>query len=203
MHNILASGRTLHGGVAWGWVRGDLGWVSGENFSPQGWLSTGEGASGRWPWHQAVWVQESFGKCSQDRDVIIGVSCMGPGVGLDNPVGSLPTQYILWFYMYLFCMDSCVLKSLGSFTACVKPDVFLHHCISDMGMLFPLYCTAGGCTLLSSWKSIRKKYCILGKALKFTESFALFTCPKVDLQLQVKSWQVPFGQRWKIRKNCE
>lgn len=147
MHNILASGRTQHGGVAWGWVRGGLGWISGENFSPQGWLRLLRKVA-----MASGWVQEAFGKCSQDPDVIIGVSCMGPGTGLDNPVGSLPTQYILWFCMYLFCMDSCVLKSLGSFTACV------YFCITVS--------LTWECSFLCIVQQVVAHYCHHGKALE-------------------------------------
>ena len=38
---------------------------------------------------------EVFGQCSQTHGVTLEVSCVGPGVGLDGPDGSLPAQLIL------------------------------------------------------------------------------------------------------------
>lgn len=40
-------------------------------------------------------AQETFGKHSQERGVIPGESCAGPGVGVMIFGGSLPTHYIL------------------------------------------------------------------------------------------------------------
>ncbi|KAJ7404154.1 hypothetical protein WISP_147168 [Willisornis vidua] len=39
--------------------------------------------------------QEVFGQHSQSYGVILGVSCVGPGFGLDDPDGSLTIQHIL------------------------------------------------------------------------------------------------------------
>lgn len=41
-------------------------------------------------------VQEVLGLCSQAHGSTLGVSCAGPGVGLNDPCGSLPIQIILW-----------------------------------------------------------------------------------------------------------
>ena len=43
-------------------------------------------------------VQEVSEQCSQTYNLISGWSCVEPGVGLDDPYGSIPTQDILWFY---------------------------------------------------------------------------------------------------------
>lgn len=40
-------------------------------------------------------IQEAPGQCSQAHDVILGVLCEGPGIGLSDPDQSLPTQHIL------------------------------------------------------------------------------------------------------------
>lgn len=40
-------------------------------------------------------------KIQKLHGVVLGVSCARPGVGLDDPHGSLPTQWILWFYEIL------------------------------------------------------------------------------------------------------
>ncbi|TRZ23812.1 hypothetical protein HGM15179_003283 [Zosterops borbonicus] len=40
-------------------------------------------------------VQEAFGQYFQAHGVTLGVSCAGPGVGLDDSDESLPTQHVL------------------------------------------------------------------------------------------------------------
>lgn len=49
-----------------------------------------------------AWVWEGFGQCSQEHDVISGMSCAGPGAGLNDPDGAFPTHHILWFYFVFF-----------------------------------------------------------------------------------------------------
>lgn len=102
-----------------------------------------------------------------------------------------PFKLSIFYDMYLILHGLTCPQEFGKFYSLC---VFLYHCISDMGMLFLLHCIAGGCTLLTSWKSIRKKYYTLDKVLKFTESSALFTHSKVDLQMQVKAEQVLFDK---------
>lgn len=50
------------------------------------------------------WVPEMFGQCSQAQVVFFGVSCTGPGVGLDILMAPFQPSMILWFY-YSFCMQ--------------------------------------------------------------------------------------------------
>ena len=46
----------------------------------------------RWAWNM---MHRVFGQHSQTKDSNVGWSCVEPGVGLDDPCGSLPTQNIL------------------------------------------------------------------------------------------------------------
>jgi len=40
-------------------------------------------------------IQEASGLWAQRYDLTFGLTCVEPGVGLDDPYGSLPTQDIL------------------------------------------------------------------------------------------------------------
>lgn len=51
---------------------------------------------------RSAWFQEAFGKHSQAQGGIFGVSCSRPGVGFNDPGGSLPIQDILYFFDNVF-----------------------------------------------------------------------------------------------------
>lgn len=83
-------------GMAWSWVRRGLEWTLGEGSSPRvfgHWNSS----PGKRSQHQPGRVQEAFGQCCQAQGVTLGSGPV-PGVGFDDPWGSLPTQCILWFF---------------------------------------------------------------------------------------------------------
>lgn len=44
-----------------------------------------------------VWAKGNGFSVEKIKGYSFGVSCAGPGVGLDDPDGSLPTQQVLWF----------------------------------------------------------------------------------------------------------
>ena len=49
---------------------------------------------------QAARVQKTFRQSSQTYDLIFEQLCVEPGVGLNDPYGSLPTQDSLWFCFF-------------------------------------------------------------------------------------------------------
>ena len=58
----------------------------------------GTGFPGHWAQSQATRVQEAFGQCSQTSGWNLGWSSVEPGVGLNDPSGSLSICDILRFY---------------------------------------------------------------------------------------------------------
>mgnify|MGYP001859384664 FL=1 len=71
------------------------GWMLGKGSSPEG-GGHGTVSSGQQSRPQAAGVPEAFGQCSQTQGLNFGWSCVEPGVGLDDPCGSIPT----WFYYF-------------------------------------------------------------------------------------------------------
>ena len=67
----------------------------GKGSAPRGWSGTGTGSPGQWHGTEPAGVQEVFGQRSWPHVQIFGWSCAEPGVRLDDPRGSLPTQDIL------------------------------------------------------------------------------------------------------------
>lgn len=72
-----------------------IGWKLGKGFSPRVWLDTGTGSPGECSQLQPDGVQEAFGQRSHAYAETLGASCAGPGVGLKDSDGSLPTQGVL------------------------------------------------------------------------------------------------------------
>ena len=59
---------------------------------------------------QAARVQKTFRQSSQTYDLIFEQLCVEPGVGLNDPYGSLPTQDSLWFCFFFLIheeMERC------------------------------------------------------------------------------------------------
>ena len=85
-------------GTAWSWDRGGSGWVLGKGSAPRGGRALGQAPQGSGQGTESDRIQEAFGQHSQAFGLILGWSCMEPGVGLHDPCGFLATQDILRFY---------------------------------------------------------------------------------------------------------
>ena len=62
---------------------------------PDGGRALGQAPQGSSHSTEPAGAQEVFGQHSQTHGLFFWGSCMEPGVGLDDPCGSLPTLYIL------------------------------------------------------------------------------------------------------------
>lgn len=88
-------------GTAWSCVRGELGWILERGSFLREWSGTGTGSPEEQSQHQTcqstrrVWTA-LWGTGDAHR-TLLGMSCVGPGAGLRDPCGFLPTQHILWF----------------------------------------------------------------------------------------------------------
>lgn len=90
LFTLLTSDRTQGS-----WVRASLGLLPGKDIHPKGGWAQEQAPQGNGHSTKPVSVQEAIQQCSQAHGGT-GVFCVGPGVGLDDPDGSLPTQLIPW-----------------------------------------------------------------------------------------------------------